>query len=189
MKTKAAIAYAAGKPLTAFVDLGSRAAVQSQLAAAARTAAPRQIDVRLVTPRGPVGVRLTVNLVRPQEGIDVLVVTAGATPGAGYQQVPGHTAGLGSGPADGEIQAMTRRMDMITAVTRLLLDNSTFSEAVTLQRCARLLAGDVASWVIVDIERDGELRRQFVVGPPDGQGGELSRRVRAVDPEPGSVRT
>ena len=179
--------YAAGKPLTAFVDLGSRAAVQSQLAAAARTAAPRQIEGRLVTPRGPVGVRLTANLVRPQEGMGVLVVTAGATPGSGHQQIPGHTAGPGSGPADGEIQAMTRRMDMITAVTRLLLDNSTFSEAVTLQRCARLLAGDVASWVIVDIERDGELRRQFVVGPPDGQGGELSRRVRAVDPEPGSV--
>ena len=48
---------------------------------------------------------------------------------------------------------MTRRMDMITAVTRLLLDNSTFSEAVTLQRCARQLAGDIASWVIVDVER------------------------------------
>ena len=54
---------------------------------------------------------------------------------------------------------------MITAVTRLLLDNSTFSEAVTLQRCARLLAGDLASWVIVDVERAGELRRQFVIGP------------------------
>src|ERR1035438_7782754 len=46
------------------------------------------------------------------------------------------------------IQNLTRRMDMITAVTRLLLDNSTFSEAVTLQRCARLLAGDIASWAI-----------------------------------------
>jgi len=44
---------------------------------------------------------------------------------------------------------------MITAVTRLLLENSTFSEAVTLQRCARLLAGDLASWVIVDMERAG----------------------------------
>ena len=40
--------------------------------------------------------------------------------------------------------SVTRRMDMITAVTRLLLDNSTFSEAVTVQRCARLLAGEIA---------------------------------------------
>jgi serine phosphatase RsbU (regulator of sigma subunit) len=82
---------------------------------------------------------------------------------------------------------MTRRMDMITAVTRLLLDNSTFSEAVTLQRCARLLAGDIASWIIVDIERSGQLRRQFVIGPHGEGPDELARKVRAVDPQPDSV--
>jgi len=76
---------------------------------------------------------------------------------------------------------------MVTAVTRLLLDNSTFSEAVTLQRCARLLAGDIASWVIVDVERAGLLRRQFVIGPPDGPAQELARKVRALDPQPGSA--
>ena len=44
---------------------------------------------------------------------------------------------------------------MVTSVTRLLLDNSTFSEAVSLQRCARLLAGDIADWVVVDMDRGG----------------------------------
>ena len=83
--------------------------------------------------------------------------------------------------------SMTRRMDMVTAVTGLLLDNSTFSEAVTLQRCARLLAGEIASWVIIDIERSGELRRQFVIGPPGEQPDELARMVRDADPPPGSV--
>ena len=78
-------------------------------------------------------------------------------------------------------------MDMITAVTRLLLDNSTFSEAVTLQRCARLLAGDIASWVIVDVERSGQLRRQFVIGPHGERPDELARKVRTVDPQPDSV--
>jgi serine phosphatase RsbU (regulator of sigma subunit) len=82
---------------------------------------------------------------------------------------------------------MTRRMDMVTAVTRLLLDNSTFSEAVTLQRCARLLAGDVASWVIIDIERADLLRRQFVIGPQDQASKELARKVRALDPQPASA--
>ncbi len=82
---------------------------------------------------------------------------------------------------------MTRRMDMITAVTRLLLDNSTFSEAVTLQRCARLLAGGLAGWVIVDIERAGVLRRQFVVGPPDGTSQELARKIRTLDPQADSA--
>ncbi len=81
----------------------------------------------------------------------------------------------------------TRRMDMVTAVTRLLLDNSTFSEAVTLQRCARLLAGDIASWVVVDVDRSGRLRRQFVIGPHGERPDELARRVRAVDPPPDSV--
>ncbi len=82
---------------------------------------------------------------------------------------------------------MTRRMDMVTAVTRLLLDNSTFSEAVTLQRCARLLAGELADWVIVDIERGGRLRRQFATGARNGQADQLARAVRSVDPEPESV--
>ncbi|HET9969532.1 MAG TPA: PP2C family protein-serine/threonine phosphatase [Streptosporangiaceae bacterium] len=83
--------------------------------------------------------------------------------------------------------AMSRRMDMVTAVTGLLLDNSTFSEAVTVQRCARLLAGEIASWVIIDIERSGELKRQFAIGPPGDQPDELARMIRDVDPLPGSV--
>src|SRR6266545_4989333 len=40
--------YAAGKPLTAFVDHASRAAVQSQLAAATRTGVARQADCTLL---------------------------------------------------------------------------------------------------------------------------------------------
>jgi serine phosphatase RsbU (regulator of sigma subunit) len=83
--------------------------------------------------------------------------------------------------------SMTRRVDMVTAVTRLLLDNSTFSEAVTVQRCARLLAGEIASWVIIDIERDGQLRRQIAIGPDGDQADELARTVRDIDPPPGSV--
>jgi serine phosphatase RsbU (regulator of sigma subunit)/PAS domain-containing protein len=89
--------------------------------------------------------------------------------------------------ADAAIAAMTRRLDTVTAVTRVLLDNSTFSEAVTLQRCARLLAGDIADWVLIDIERGGGLLRQFAAGPRAGQADQLSRVARAADPEPESV--
>jgi serine phosphatase RsbU (regulator of sigma subunit)/PAS domain-containing protein len=85
------------------------------------------------------------------------------------------------------VAAMTKRLDMVTAVTRVLLDNSTFSEAVTLQRCARLLAGEIADWVIIDIERGGNLLRQFVAGPRDGQSDQLARVARGIDPEPDSV--
>jgi serine phosphatase RsbU (regulator of sigma subunit) len=195
--------YATGKQLTTFVDLASRAAVQSQLAAAARTGSPRRVDARLLTPAGPAEVTLTAHVITPHEEARFLVVAvseparsasaaadspAADSPAAGSSAAGSSAADSGGWPGPGDpIRAMTRRMDMITTVTRLLLDNSTFSEAVTLQRCARLLAGDVASWVLVDIERDGQLRRQFVVGPPDEHGGDLARRIRAVDPDPASA--
>jgi serine phosphatase RsbU (regulator of sigma subunit)/PAS domain-containing protein len=177
--------YATGKALTAFVDLPSRAAVKSQLAAAARTGKARLVECRLLGPDGPVGATLAADVITLQDGTRLLVVTA-----ASSEPIPARTprAGARDGDgADGLVRAMTRRMDMVTAVTRLLLDNSTFSEAVTLQRCARLLAGDIASWVIVDIERAGALRRQFVIGPPDEPSQELARKVRALDPQPGSA--
>ncbi|MGD0064748.1 MAG: SpoIIE family protein phosphatase [Streptosporangiaceae bacterium] len=194
--------YATGRPLTAFIDLPSRAAVHSQLAAAARTGTARQSDCRLLGPAGgagpagaagsrdpgdaavPADVTMTANVIDLPEGSRLLVVTM-TEPTAARAGHPVLAAGE-EGP-NNAIQSLTRRMDMITAVTRLLLDNSTFSEAVTLQRCARLLAGDIASWVIIDVERADRLQRQFVVGPHDEAAEELARTVRAVDPPPGSV--
>ena len=82
------------------------------------------------------------------------------------------------------VQTMARRMDLLTAVTRLLLENSTFSESLTLQRCARLLAGEFASWVIVDVVRGRRLRRQFAVGPAGGESESIARAVRATRPMP-----
>jgi serine phosphatase RsbU (regulator of sigma subunit)/PAS domain-containing protein len=178
--------YATGRLLTAFVDLPSRAAVASQLAAATRTGTTRQTDCKLLSAAGPVEVTMTANVVTLPDSSRLLVVTVAELPG-----------GVGSGsPAASKarpestgsaVQIMTRRMDMVTAVTRLLLDNSTFSEAVTLQRCARLLAGDIASWVIVDVERADRLRRQFVIGPHDEAQEDLARKARAVDPQAGTV--
>ena len=136
-------------------------------------------------PGRPVAATLTANVIAPQDGARLLVVTASRAGGSEPTAAQHGRAGLVV-PAE-VASAMTRRMDMVTAVTRLLLDNSTFSEAVTLQRCARLLAGDIASWVIVDVERSGQLRRQFVIGPHGEQPDELARKVRAVDPQPDSV--
>ncbi|HJY59996.1 MAG TPA: SpoIIE family protein phosphatase [Streptosporangiaceae bacterium] len=179
--------YATGRDLTAFVDLPFRAAVKSQLAAAARTGTARQVECRLLGPDGPVDATLTADVITMQDGARLLVVTA-AGPTQGVRGAgPASRERGGRPPGDDVIRAMTRRMDMVTAVTRLLLDNSTFSEAVTLQRCARLLAGDVASWVIIDIERADLLRRQFVIGPQDQPAQELARKVRALDPQPASA--
>jgi serine phosphatase RsbU (regulator of sigma subunit)/PAS domain-containing protein len=183
--------YATGKTLTAFVDLPFRAAVTSQLAAAARTGTARQVECRLLGPDGPVDTLLTAGVITLQDGMRLLVVSAasrGKAKGAtGAKSSKVESGARGSGGSKGLIRAMTRRMDMITEVTRLLLDNSTFSEAVTLQRCARLLAGGMASWVIVDVERDGLLRRQYVVGPQGEPSQDLARKVRALDPRSGSA--
>jgi serine phosphatase RsbU (regulator of sigma subunit)/PAS domain-containing protein len=180
--------YATGKTLTAFVDLPFRAAVTSQLAAAARTGTARQVECRLLGPDGPVDAVLTAGVIAPQDGTRLLVVSAAGPEGVkGAKRAKSPKVGQGSEGSTGLVHAMTRRMDMITEVTRLLLDNRTFSEAVTLQRCARLLAGGIASWVIVDVERAERLRRQYVIGPSDESSQDLARKVRVLDPQPGSA--
>ena len=180
--------YATGKPLTNLVDLASRATVQTQLAAVARTGKPRRADCRMLAADGPVDVSLTAAVIDLPGDPPLLVVTT--TPGSQSAAPPAGKrvkTRQAAAPADSAIASMTRRMDMIIAVTRLLLDNSTFSEAVTLQRCARLLAGEIADWVIVDVERGGQLRRQFATGPRDRQADQLARTVRSADPDPDSV--
>jgi serine phosphatase RsbU (regulator of sigma subunit)/PAS domain-containing protein len=202
--------YATGRPLAAFLDLSSRAVVQSQVAAAARTGAPRRAPCAVRNPAGAVTGTLAVHPVELADGQRLLIAalftgplppagTAGTAKAAGKtaktpQPQPHPRQDLKPDPqpdpqadllADA-LRAMTRRMDTVTAVTRLLLDNSTFSEAVTLQRCARLLAGEIASWVIVDVERDGRLRRQLVIGP-DKTEDELIRRVRRSQPVHGTL--
>jgi serine phosphatase RsbU (regulator of sigma subunit)/PAS domain-containing protein len=184
--TGASPGYATGKPFTALVDLPSRAAVQTQLAAAVRTGKPRQVAAKLLTPAGPEDGMLSIQVITLPGDPRLLIVSAatGKTLVARGHK-PARPRRM-AGPVPG-IQSMTRRMDMVTAVTRLLLDNSTFSEAVTLQRCARLLAGELASWVIVDMDRGGRLRRQFAIGPRDGASESIARTVRATDPETSTV--
>jgi serine phosphatase RsbU (regulator of sigma subunit)/PAS domain-containing protein len=189
--------YAVGKLFTAFVDLPARAAVQSQLAAVARTGKTRRIQCRLLHPDGPAGTELTVGLAQVRGDDDQLVVVASA-PGTGADTgtdgdqpasaKPPGTPGTGGGPDSPArlMEAMIHRYDLVTSATRLFLENATYSESVTLQRCARLLASELAAWVIVDVERRQRLRRQFVMGPED-QPSDLANAVGQVDPAAGTV--
>ena len=183
--------YATGKPLTAFVDLPFRAAVQTLLAAVARTGRPRTVGCRILAADGPVDVTLTAAAADLPGDPPVRIVTA--TPagpsGAVAQEREDKPAKRPAAKAKGDpaVAAMTRRLDTVTAVTRMLLDNSTFSEAVTLQRCARLLAGEIADWVIIDMDRGGRLLRQFAAGPRGGQTDQLARVARGADPDQESL--
>ncbi|HUN33012.1 MAG TPA: SpoIIE family protein phosphatase [Trebonia sp.] len=201
--------YATGRALTVFVDLSFRAAVHSQLAAVARTGNPRQGPCRVLTAGGPLEAVLAASAIAVPGEPPLLVATITPSPPAGGRKKPAGKAGPAksgpgqatAGPPDAPreaaipadaaseraVKSLTKRLDMVTAVTRVLLDNSTFSEAVTLQRCARLLAGELADWVIVDVERGGRLRRQFAAGPRTRQAEETARAVRGVDPDPASL--
>src|SRR5262249_30226685 len=98
----------------------------------------------------------------------------------------GEAEARGNGSA-GAVEAITQRMDLVTAVTRLLLENESFSESMTLQRSARLLAEELTAWVMVDLDRRGQLRRQFVIGLEDPGLAGISDTAAALNPMPGSV--
>ncbi|MCL2582850.1 MAG: SpoIIE family protein phosphatase [Streptosporangiales bacterium] len=177
--------YATGKSLTVFIDPSQRAAVQTRLAAVARTGQAGSVRCRVLAPKGTVEVTLAVTALELPGESPVLVASLG--PGA---EAPAQDAPLPPPEPDNVqgLATLTRRLDTVVALTRLLLDNATFNEAVTVQRCARLLAGEFADWIIVDLARDGSLKRQVVAGPrgpePDAS---AARLARAVDPGPGTL--
>ena len=185
-------AYSTGKPFTVFVDLASRAVVQTHLAAVARDGRRRQMGARLLGAHGAVHAMLAMELVTLPGDASVLLVTASHDGLPQYQQDPGG-AGLADAPdarepaASRAVRAMAQRMDLVTSVARMLLDSSTFSEPLTLQRCARMLASDFASCVIIDVARGRRLRRQLAMGPRDEQYEAVARMARSVDPEPGTL--
>ena len=221
--TGAGPGYATGRPFTTFLNLASRAAVQTQLAAVIRTGQGRQVSCEMLSPDGPLPCGLTVGPVRLRGDADQLIVSVAVrgplAPGEGDSAASATrkprsraASGKAAGPAGGRknaaaaaaagpvrapaapddapppvVAAMTRRLDLVTAANRLLLENVTHSESVTLQRCARLLADELATWAIVDVARGGRLRRQFVMGPEDQPSAELARVVAATDPTPGSA--
>jgi phosphoserine phosphatase RsbU/P len=185
--------YASGKLFTAFVALPSRAAVRSQLAAVARTGKPRHISCPLLGASAAAHVVLTLDVL-DLPGESGLLIAAAST-GHGAPITPPDVAEAAAGATGGgadtaavrAVEAITHRLDLVTAATRLLLENATFSESAALQRCARLLAGELAAWVIVDVDRRQRLRRQVVIGPADHESQQLARAVTAVDPQPGSA--
>ena len=202
--------YATGRPFTAFVALPSRAAVNSQLTAVGRTGKQRRIRCSLIAADGLVPCELVIGRIavrgNREEADPLLITVRDATQPAneanetneaneinetneanGAKEAEEAQAEAAGGSRLPGVQAITRRLDVVTAVARLLLENEGFSESRTLQRCARLIAGELDAWVIVDMERRHRVRRQFAIGPDDPGLAELTSALAAVDPPPGSV--
>jgi serine phosphatase RsbU (regulator of sigma subunit) len=186
----AARGYPTGKPFSALVEPSGRPAVRSLLAAAARTEGGRQLDCQLQTGKGRISCVLDVRPVSIRGGDDWLLVAARPAAGAGAGSTAASPAArlpAEQATPDPMVTVMTRRLDLATTASRLLLENVTLSESVTLQRCARLLSEALGAWVIVDMDRSGLLRRHFVTGPDKHESGPLTQAVAAVNPEPGSL--
>ena len=161
----------------------------SQLTAVGRTGKPRQLRCSLIAGDGLVPCELVIGRVgvkgNPDES-DPLLVAVRDAPAANVEAAEVEAKAKPRSQL-GAVQAITRRLDLITAVARLLLENEGYSESRTLQRCARLIARELTAWVIVDMDRGHRVRRQFVAGPDDPRLTELSSALAAVDPPPGSV--
>jgi len=180
--------YATGRPFIAFVALPSRAAVNSQLTAVGRTGKPRRIRCSLVAGDGLVPCELVIGRAgvkgNPDESDPMVIAVRDAV----ARPAPDE-AGTEARPRSqlGAVQAITRRLDLVTAVARLLLENEDYSESRMLQRCARLIARELTAWVIVDMDRRHRVRRQYVTGPDDPRLAELTSALATVDPPPGSI--
>jgi PAS domain S-box-containing protein len=182
--------YATGRPFTAFVAMPSRAAVNSQLTAVGRTGKQRRIRCRLIAADGLVPCELLIARIGVrgnQDEADPLLITVRDADAQEAKGVKGANEETADGSRLSGVQAITRRLDVVTAVARLLLENEGFSESRTLQRCARLIAGELNAWVLVDMDRRHRVRRQFAIGPDDPGLAALTSALAAVDPPPGSV--
>lgn len=180
--------YPTGRPFAAFIEMASRAALQSQLSAVVRSGKIRRLRCGVLAADGTVERELTLCPVRVRGESAQLIVAVNAS-GAGAGPTPAATAGREPSPEadDRALRAVLRRLDLVTAATRILLENVKHSESVTMQRFARLLSGELAAWLILDVERHQRLRRQLAVGPDDQPSDELARAVATVDPPPGSA--
>jgi phosphoserine phosphatase RsbU/P len=179
--------YPTGKPFTAFIDLHFRAALLAQLGAVIRTGKIRSLRCGVLAADGIAERDVTMCPVRVRGESAQLIVAVGAPGAAAHGAQPEAQREQSGRPGDGALRAVTRRLDLVTSATRILLENVNHSESVTMQRLARLLSRELAAWVILDVERHQRLGRQLAVGPDDQPSDELARAVAAVDPPPGSA--
>src|SRR5262249_47100625 len=119
--------YATGRQFTAFVALPSRAAVNSQLTAVARTGKPRQIRCRLVAGAGRAPCELVLRRGggrgTPAQPDPLLAAVRDAAarpaPGQSGAEDPGESPSESSAKPrprsqQGAVQAVTRRLDLVT---------------------------------------------------------------------------
>ncbi len=178
-----------GMPFTAFVDPAAAGAVRAQLTALLRTGRPRRVRCRLLGVTEKVDTTLTIDLLRRPGGSGPLIMAVAGPASMPRPQAAGDGTLLAgrSVSADRAIAETTQRLDLISAASRVLFENAAFGEPLMLRRCASLLAAGLSAWVIVDVEKKGEMRRLFVAGPAGDRFSDLTRAIEDERPLPGSL--
>jgi serine phosphatase RsbU (regulator of sigma subunit) len=184
--------YATGKQFASLIEPSDRAAVKSQLVSAARTGEVHTLSCGLYGPAGARQCQVTISTVSVR-GDDnrLLVVAAPSADGQAVRPPSGQLSGSAVPAADAAIDqvvhAMTKRLDAVSAVNRLLLENAGSGEAQTLQRFARLLAASIATWAIIDVDQQGVLHRHTVAGPDEEGSAALTQAAMDVPPAPETI--
>ncbi|GLZ05991.1 hypothetical protein Acsp03_34570 [Actinomadura sp. NBRC 104412] len=209
--------YVSGKQFTAFCDLATRAALRSQLAGVVRTGRRRRVPVRFLGRDQPVDATVTLARVWIRGEPDPMVVAV-ATAGqetavdeaaaAKAAKAKAAAAELRQADEDVAIATIVHRLDVLGSATELLLREPVFNETVAVRRCARVLATELAEWVIIDLVgsngighpsqtpwqpggrldpveaaiASGTLTRQVVMGPEDERSIEAAQSVEALVP-------
>ena len=179
----AAPGYATGRMFGSLADPAGRAALKSQLAAVGRTGEQQTLTCGLLGSDGVSACQLTIRTVRVRGDDDRLLIVAVPL----RDDLAAAPKEQASEEEDVVVRAMTRRLDAVTAINRLLLENTASSEAQTLQRFCRLLADTMAGWVIVDVLDDGQLRRHSVAGPETEDSASRAQALLAAEPSPESL--
>jgi phosphoserine phosphatase RsbU/P len=183
-------AYVAGKPFPIFVDLTARAAFRSQLSAVFRNGGQSSFSSVMLVSQKRLRARIMLACINPSSEVHPLMTVAVLPPAAqpvppaspparvpasrparlaaqsGNGPQPGNGTQSGNGAEPGRtLAAAARRLDLMSQVTRLLLDEQPVSESVTLHRVAWLLQADTADWVIIDQANEDGITRAVVAGP------------------------
>lgn len=179
--------YATGKALTVLVEPAARAPLRSHLAAVGRTGKPAKMTCGMLASAGVIRSEIVVGPLSVRGDSDRLLVAL--TP---QRPAPRRSSGKGSTSDEtafdpAAVATATRRLDVLAGAARLLLESATISESVLLQRCARLLSQSMATWVIIDLQRRGQLRRHYVAGPDDPESSGLAHALASTDTGPGTV--
>ncbi|MFC4585679.1 SpoIIE family protein phosphatase [Sphaerisporangium corydalis] len=173
--------YLTGRAFPLLVDVSRRAAFRSHLTSVLHTGETAAFPTRLAHQGRAHNVRLVLTQLRmpgePQE-----MIAAVALPVEVRVPETEQEAAPESAPEESIVMGTARRQELMSQLTRLLLDEESLSEPVALIRAGRLLASRTADWVFADVVRDGRAQRSLVIGPTNQPVSRLLQTLERMDP-------